>query len=91
MRLDHLLSREFQVEVIGEISALMAPRLIVAIDIALLSGERGAGLRAGEIADDLAKHRYRPVRAGVPVTLQGLGCTAWRPIVDERRHRQAGD
>ena len=49
MRLDHLLSREFQVEVIGEISALMAPRLIVAIDIALLSGERGAGLESRQL------------------------------------------
>jgi len=28
----------------------MAPRLIVAIDIALSSGERGAGPRAGEVA-----------------------------------------
>jgi hypothetical protein len=32
----------------------MAPRLIVAIDTALSSGERGAGPRAGEIDDDLA-------------------------------------
>ena len=31
MRLDHLLSREYQVEVIGEISALLAPRLIATI------------------------------------------------------------
>ena len=54
MRLDHLLSREFQVETFGEISALMAPRLIVAIDIALSSGERGAGPWAGETDDDLA-------------------------------------
>jgi hypothetical protein len=36
------------------ISALLAPRLIVTIDTALLSGERGAGLRVGEIEDDLA-------------------------------------
>ena len=60
MRLDHLLSREFQAEVIGETSALMAPRLIVAIDIALSSGERGAGPRAGEIEDDLAKAPIPP-------------------------------
>ena len=91
MRLDHLLSREFQVEVIGETATLMAPRLIVTIEIALWSGERDAGPRAGEIDDDLAKHRYRPVRAGLPVTLQGLRCSAWRPTVDARRHRQAGD
>ena len=32
MRLDHLLSREIRVELIGVSSALMAPRLIVAID-----------------------------------------------------------
>ena len=50
MRLDHLLSREYQVEVVGEISTLLAPRLIATIDTALSSGERGAGPRAGEIA-----------------------------------------
>ena len=37
------------------ISALMAPRLIVAIDTALPPGERGAGPRAGEVDDDLAQ------------------------------------
>ena len=37
------------------ISALMAPRLIVAIDTALSPGERGAGLWVGEIAGDLAQ------------------------------------
>jgi hypothetical protein len=33
----------------------MAPRLIVAIDTALPPGERGAGLRAGEVDGDLAQ------------------------------------
>jgi hypothetical protein len=37
------------------ISALMAPRLIVAIDTALSPGERGAGPRVGEIDGDLAQ------------------------------------
>jgi hypothetical protein len=90
VRLDHLLSREYQVEVIGEISASLAPRLIVAVGSVLSSGESGAGLRAGEIEDDLAKTPIPLLGAGIPVTLQGLGCPAWRPTV-ARRHRQAGD
>ena len=55
MRLDHLLSREFQVETFGEISALMAPRLIVSIDTALPPGERSAKPSGCEIDGDLAK------------------------------------
>jgi hypothetical protein len=55
VRLDHLLSREYQVEVLGVISALLAPRLIVAIDTTSSSGGRGADPRIREVAGDLAK------------------------------------
>jgi len=71
-------------------SALLAPRLIVTIGSALQPGERGTGPRAGEIDDDLANAPIPLFGAGLPVTLQGLGCPAWRPTV-ARRHRQAGD
>jgi hypothetical protein len=55
VRLDHLLSREYQVETLGVVSALLAPRLIAAIDTSLSPGESGAGLRVGEIDGGLAQ------------------------------------
>ncbi len=74
MRLDHLLSREIRVEVIGVISALMAPM----VDRAIITPPRQvgcAGSPQGEhrIGRDLAKTPNRSiVRTAFPVTLQLL-------------------
>jgi hypothetical protein len=102
VRLDHLLSREIRVELVGVSSALMAPRLIVTIDIARSPGGRGREVDLGlphGIDDDLAKHRYRSKRSSSELRPGRTSCHSSRVRVHSPgatvcrrcRHRQAGD
>jgi hypothetical protein len=89
VRLDHLLSREIRVEVIGVISALKAPMVDRAIATSLSpGGMSGCDLRVAlEIGRDLAK---TPNRSIVTIrvschssTVKGAAAGA-RPRVDSR-------
>ena len=74
MRLDHLLSREIRAPIIGEIGALMAPRLIARSIVSPVKVGGGMDLRVGADRErPWREHRTRShVRIRFPVTLQSL-------------------